>query len=105
MKILDRIFGRKANELTYDQVADLIDGRGGRSVAGVTVTEKTALQTSTVLACVKAISDGCATPDLHVYRELKDGTRQKATNKAKLTTKNSLRRLLESNIKPNGQKK
>ena len=26
MKLLDRIFGRKAAQLTYDQVADLIDG-------------------------------------------------------------------------------
>lgn len=80
MKFIDRLLGRKATQLTYDQVANLIDGVSGGTVAGVTVTEKTALQVSTVLACVKAIADGCATPDLHVYRELPDGTRQKATN-------------------------
>lgn len=80
MKLLDRLFGRKAAQLTYDQVASLIDGAAGGTVAGVAVTEKTALQVSTVLACVKTIADGCATPDLHVYRELPDGTRQKATN-------------------------
>ena len=80
MKFLDRLFGRKAAQLTYDQVADLIDGRGGRSVAGVMVTEKTALQTSTVLACVKVISEGCATPKLKVFRELKNGKRELATN-------------------------
>lgn len=80
MKFLDRLLGRKAAQLTYDQVADLIDGRGGRTVAGVTVTEKTALQTSTVLACVKVISEGCATPKLKVFRELKDGKRELATN-------------------------
>jgi len=80
LKFLDRLFGRKATQLTYDQVANLIDGVSGGTVAGVSVTEKTALQVSTVLACVKAIADGCATPDLHVYRELTDGTRQKATN-------------------------
>ncbi len=80
MKFLDRLFGRKAAQLTYDQVADLIDGRGGRSVAGVMVTEKTALQTSTVLSCVKVISEGCATPKLKVFRELKDGKRELATN-------------------------
>jgi len=73
-------FGRKATELTYDQIATLLDGVGGRTVAGVAVTDKTALQVSTVLACVKTIADGCATPDLHVFRELKGGTRQKATN-------------------------
>lgn len=71
---------RKATELTYDQIASLIDGVSGGKVAGVTVTDKTALQVSTVLACVKAISDGCATPDLHVFREKADGTREKATN-------------------------
>lgn len=80
MKFFDRLFGRKATELTYDQVANLIDGVSGGTVAGVTVTEKTALQVSTVLACVKTIADGCATPNLSVYRELDDGTRQKATN-------------------------
>lgn len=80
MKLINRLFGRKAAQLTYDQVADLIDGTGSSVVAGVTVNEKTALQVSTVLACVKTLADGCATPNLHVYRELPDGTRQKATN-------------------------
>ena len=44
MKFLDRLFGRKAAQLTYDQVADLIDGVGGGRIAGVTVTDKTALR-------------------------------------------------------------
>lgn len=80
MKLFDRLLGRKAAQLTYDQVADLIDGVSGGQVAGVTVNEKTALQVSTVLACVKVISDGCATPDLNVFREKPDGRREKATN-------------------------
>lgn len=80
MKFFDRLLGRKAAQLTYDQVAGLIDGFSSGSIAGVAVTEKTAIQVSTVLACVKVIADGCATPNLHVYRELDDGTRQKATN-------------------------
>lgn len=80
MKLLDRLFGRKSAQLTYDQVASLIDGQGGGTVAGVAVNDKTALQVSTVLACVKAIADGCATPKLHVYRQLNDGARQLATN-------------------------
>lgn len=73
-------FGRKAKELTYDQVADLIDGVAGSRVAGMDVNDKSALQVATVLACVKVISDGCATPDIHVFREKQDGTREKATN-------------------------
>jgi HK97 family phage portal protein len=71
---------RKATELTYDQIANLIDGSGGGMVAGVSVTDKTALQVATVLACVKVIADGCATPNLSVFRELDDGRRQKAVN-------------------------
>lgn len=80
MRFLGKLFGRKAAALTYDQVAGLIDGTGASRFAGVTVTAKTALQVSTVLACVKVIADGCATPKLHVYREDSDGRRQKATN-------------------------
>jgi HK97 family phage portal protein len=80
VKLLDRLFGRKAAQLTYDQVASLIDGVGGGTVAGLAVTDKTALQVSTVLACVKVIADGCATPDLHVKREKSDGRSEKAIN-------------------------
>jgi len=75
-----RLFARKAAQLTYDQIANLIDGTGESVVAGYAVTEKTALQVSTVLACVKVIADGCATPDLHVFRERSDGTRERALN-------------------------
>jgi HK97 family phage portal protein len=80
LKFLDRIFGRKAAQLTYDQVADLIDGTGDRIIAGVHVNAKTALQVATVLACVKVIADGCATPNLGVFREKGDGTRERAVN-------------------------
>ena len=80
MNLFSKYFGRKAKELSYDQIADLLDGTSGGMIAGVAVTDKTALQVSTVLACVKVIADGCATPDLHVFRELPDGKRQKATN-------------------------
>ena len=80
MRFFGKLFGRKAAALSYDQVAGLIDGTGASRFAGVTVTAKTALQVSTVLACVKVIADGCATPKLHVYREDSDGRRQKATN-------------------------
>jgi HK97 family phage portal protein len=73
-------WGKKATQLTYDQIAQMIDGTQGGNVAGVLVNDKTALQVSTVLACVKAIADGCATPKLHVLREDRDGRGQKATN-------------------------
>lgn len=80
MGLFNRIFSRKASQLTYDQIANLIDGVGGGRIAGITVTDKTALQVSTVLACVRVIADGCATPALRVFREKPDGTRERATN-------------------------
>lgn len=83
MPLLDRVrglFGRKAAQLTYDQIASLIDDSEGRQIAGVTVSAKTALQVSTVLACVKVIADGCATPKLHVYREAGKRKRELALN-------------------------
>lgn len=80
MKLFNWTFGRRANELTYDQIAGLIDDRLGGSVSGYGVTDKTALQVSTVLANVRVLADGCATPKLHVYRDGDDGRRQLATN-------------------------
>lgn len=80
MNFFKRILGMKAKELSYDQIADLLDGGSVSHVAGLPVNSKTALQVSTVLACVKVIADGCATPDLHVYREDSAGRRQKATS-------------------------
>lgn len=80
MSIFGRLFQRRAAELTYSQIADLLDAGGASSVGGVSVNDRTALQVTTVLACVKTIADGCATPNLHVYREKDDGSRQKATN-------------------------
>lgn len=80
MKFWDRLFGRKAAQLTYDQVAGLLDGFNGGTVAGVTVTDKTALQVATVLACVKVIADGCATPNLGVFRDKPDGARERAVD-------------------------
>lgn len=79
-RVMQAVLGRKAVELTYDQIAALIDGSGGGSVAGVVVTEKTALQVSTVLACVRVIADGCATPELRLYRAGNDKRRQSAEN-------------------------
>lgn len=82
MSFWSRLFGgRKATELTYDQIAALLDdGYGGGSVGGVVVNDRTALQVATVLACVKVIADGCATPPLQVFRDNDKGQREKATN-------------------------
>ncbi|HSH72354.1 MAG TPA: phage portal protein [Methylophilaceae bacterium] len=80
MKILDKIFGRKSASLSYEQIANLIDGGSGGMIAGQHVNAKTALQVATVLACVKVIAEGCATPDLHIYRSKADKKKELATN-------------------------
>lgn len=69
---------KKAAQLTYEQIASLIDGANGGSFAGVAITEKSALQVSTVLGCCKVIADGCATPSLEVFRYKPDKTRERA---------------------------
>lgn len=83
MKLLDRlrfVFSSKSSSYIDDRLAAL-DTYAGRMVAGVNVSVGTALQVSTVLACVKVIADGCATPKLHVYRDGQDGGRREmATN-------------------------
>lgn len=80
MNFLDRLLGRKSAQLTSEQVMKLIDGGGGGMIAGVHVNARTALQVSTVLACVKVIADGCATPKLRVFREQKGGRRELASD-------------------------
>ncbi len=80
MKLLDWMFERRAKELTYDQIANLIDDKLGGSASGYAITAKTALQVSTVLACVRVIADGCATPRLHVYRDDSKKRRELAVN-------------------------
>ncbi len=82
MSWIGRLLGleRRATELTYDQVANLIDGVGGGMVAGVAVNDKTALQVATVLACVREIANGCATPALQLFRDKSDGSTEIARN-------------------------
>lgn len=64
----------------FEEVIARLDDAYGGTIGGEPVTVKTALQVATVLACVKVIADGCATPVLHVYREGEGGRRQLATN-------------------------
>lgn len=82
MNIFKRLatLGKRAKELTYDQIANLIDGGGGWEIAGVHVNERTALEVSTVLDCVTVIADGCSTPELHVMRDIGGGRSERASN-------------------------
>jgi HK97 family phage portal protein len=65
----------------FEEVMARIDRTYGPvSIGGEAISWRTAIETATVLACVKVIADGCATPEMHVYREGEDGRRQLATN-------------------------
>lgn len=66
----------------------IIDVRGGysdgwnespaRGPAGIRITPETAMQCSTVLACVRLIAENVATVPLHVYRRLPEGGKERA---------------------------
>jgi HK97 family phage portal protein len=50
-----------------------------RALSGVRVTPETALQCSAFLACVRVISEGCASLPLHLYERLPNGGKRKAS--------------------------
>lgn len=49
---------------------------GGRTDSGIRISEMTALQVSTVLACVNIVSNGIASLPLHVYERTQEGGRR-----------------------------
>lgn len=53
---------------------------GGASAAGVTVNETTALNVTTVYACVRILAETVASLPLHVYRRLPSGGKERATD-------------------------
>lgn len=63
---------------SFEEVMERLDRGvwGGLGVASTT----DAMRVATVMACVRVISNGCATPKLHVYREREGGRRELATN-------------------------
>lgn len=77
---LDRLSKRSAAQKIEDVIARLDGGYYGSPMAGEVVNVSTALRVSTVLACVKVIAEGVATPQLHVFRDSPQGQRQLATN-------------------------
>lgn len=58
---------------------DWAEAGGNRTPSGVRVTPETALQCSAFLACVRVISEGCASLPLHLYERLANGGKRKAT--------------------------
>lgn len=80
MGFLDKILRRSAPR-PFEDVIRVLDGALAKNgITGISVSATTALQVATVFACIRVLADGCATPELHVYREKGDKTREKATN-------------------------
>ena len=52
----------------------------GRTTSGKNVDERSAMQVTTVYACVRILSESIAGLPLHTYRYLKDGAKEKAIN-------------------------
>lgn len=71
-------FSRKSAPKTIDEIAKEIDGIVGRKSAGQLVNRSTALDVTTVLACVDAIATGCAMPEMYVMRDLGGGQKERA---------------------------
>lgn len=70
---------RRSAPRPFDEVIARLDASlTAASVGGVAVSTSIAMQVATVLACAKVIADGCATPELQIFRELEDGRREVA---------------------------
>jgi HK97 family phage portal protein len=71
---------RSASRSVDEVIAALDGGYFGVPMSGEPVNIATALRVSAVLACVKVIAEGVATPQLNVFRNTANGQRQLATN-------------------------
>jgi HK97 family phage portal protein len=65
---------------SFEEVIAQLDGRAYGMIGGQVVSEQTAKEVAAVMACVRVIANGVATPQLNIYREKADGTRELATN-------------------------
>jgi HK97 family phage portal protein len=79
MSFLDRLPWRRKSATSLDILRELF---GGESKTGLTVNWKTALEVTTVLACVRVIADGVAQVPWKVYRETGPGNREPAIDNA-----------------------
>jgi len=70
---LDNIFSRLFRRQVQNRLSTTPVFFGGRSASGMSVSEKSALQTAAVYACVRVISEAVASLPLRVYRYEGDG--------------------------------
>lgn len=65
----------------FEEVIARLDASlGAVSIGGRAISATTALQVATALACGRVVAEGVATPEMQLYREKPDGTRELARN-------------------------
>lgn len=67
-------FQRRSRSI--EEIAEAIDDGGAG--AGGRLSTRAALDVSVVMACVQIIADGIAVPEMHVFRALEDGKKERA---------------------------
>ena len=82
MKLIKSIF--KSRDHPKNHTGDSVGGGRyfpfGRTWSGKSVTERTAMQTTAVYACVRIISETVASPPLHVYAYTENGKERVCTH-------------------------
>ena len=72
-----KLFGRfKARDKPTDSVSSAPVFYFGSSTSGKSVTARSAIQVSTVYACVRVISETVASLPMHVFEQTEDGSRK-----------------------------
>jgi len=69
-----------ADDYWYQPGGSFYGGVGAKTKAGAPVSETNAMQLSVVWACIKILSEDSASLPLHLYRRLKGGGKERATD-------------------------
>lgn len=79
MSILQRLFGRNSRGRPNDSLSGHFSFLFGATSSGNSVTERTAMQTTAVYACVRVLAEAIAGLPLNIYQYTGDGGRVKDT--------------------------
>lgn len=80
MSIFQRIWGKKSRDKPKNYLSTAFTFLFGPTSSGNVVTERTAMQTTAVYACVRVLSEAIAGLPLNLYRYTPDGGKEKAIN-------------------------
>lgn len=80
MNLIERLFGGKSRTEPTNRLGGGMSFLFGTTPAGKAVNETTAMQTTTVYACVRILAESIASLPLHLYFYRKDGGKEKAVN-------------------------